>query len=163
MPIYQNKRIAVVGAGPAGLTAARVLQTNGIDVTVFETDASTGARDQGGTLDLHMDTGQKALDMAGLLDAFRAQARHDDQETRLLDYATAEILFEEIPGPGEGDRPEIDRKALRDLLLAGLTPETVKWGAKFSEVVAEPDGRHRLRLADDLSESFDLVIGADGA
>jgi 2-polyprenyl-6-methoxyphenol hydroxylase-like FAD-dependent oxidoreductase len=163
MSATQNRRIAIVGAGPAGLTAARILQMNGCAVHVFEADASTRARDQGGTLDLHEDTGQVALQRAGLTEAFRAQARFDDQESRLIDTATAESLFEDIPAPGQDNRPEVDRKALRDLLLASLDPETVRWGSKLQEVITETDGRHRLRCADRISEPYDLVIGADGA
>ena len=156
--------IAIVGAGPAGLTAACVLQRQGRAVTVFEADLSTEARDQGGTLDLHPGSGQAALEMAGLLGAFRAVARYEDQETRLLHHATAEPLFEERPEPGEGDRPEIDRKALRDLLLASLQPGTVRWGRKLVRLLPGADGQtHRLRFADGDSGPFGLVIGADGA
>jgi hypothetical protein len=153
----------IVGAGPAGLALARILQMHGCAVRVFEAYTSTRVRDQGGTLDLHEDTGQRALQMAGLTEAFRAHARFDDQESRLIDTATAEVLFEEIPAPGEDNRPEIDRKALRDLLLAALDPDTVTWGAKLQDVITEAYGRHRLRCSDWTSEPFDLVIGADGA
>ncbi len=158
-----KKSVAIIGAGPGGLTAARVLQMKGIAVRVFEADASTNARDQGGTLDLHLDTGQYALERAELIEPFRAIARYEDQETRVLDFATAGPLFEEIPEPGEGDRPEIDRKVLRDLLLNSLDTDTVVWGAKLRELISEADGRHRLRLGDEATEPYDLVIGADGA
>ena len=158
------KRIAIVGAGPAGLMAARILQRNGCDVTVFEGEASTDARDQGGTLDLHPDSGLAALSQAGLLDQFKAVARYEDQESRLLDHATAEPLFEEIPAPGEGDRPEIDRRVLRDMLLDSLEPGTVRWSSKLAAVGSEViDGCHALLFVDGGSERYDLVIGADGA
>lgn len=42
-------RIAIIGAGPGGLLGARVLQLRGIDVVVYEADASVAARDPGGT------------------------------------------------------------------------------------------------------------------
>lgn len=68
-------RIAIIGAGPGGLLCARVLQQRGLAVTVYDADASAEARNQGGTLDLHADTGQIALREAGLLDDFFALAR----------------------------------------------------------------------------------------
>jgi protoporphyrinogen oxidase len=37
-----QRRIAVIGAGPAGLTAAYQLQSNGVSVTLFESDSVVG-------------------------------------------------------------------------------------------------------------------------
>ena len=36
------KRIAVIGAGPAGLVAAHQLQSSGFEVTIFEAEKSVG-------------------------------------------------------------------------------------------------------------------------
>lgn len=159
----QRPRIAIVGAGPAGLTLAIVLRRHGWASTIFEGDTSHDARDQGGMLDLHPNEGQAALAMAGLLDAFMTVARHDDQEQRLLDYRSAAVLREDIPAPGEGDRPEIDRIELRRLLLSALGPADVCWGSKVSEIVVHPDGGHRLKIDDGMVGPFDLIVGADGA
>ncbi len=52
-----NKKIAIVGAGPAGLTLARLLQLKGVDVKVYERDINSAVRIQGGALDLHTDFG----------------------------------------------------------------------------------------------------------
>jgi len=60
--------VAVLGAGPAGLILARILQRNGVNCIVYEKESSKESRDQGGTLDLHPQTGQKALISAGLFD-----------------------------------------------------------------------------------------------
>ena len=78
-------RIAIVGAGPGGLMCARVLQRHGIAVTVYDADASVDARDPGGTLDLHADSGQVALEGAGLLAEFHALARVEGQAKSRLD------------------------------------------------------------------------------
>lgn len=159
----QHPSIAIIGAGPAGLTAANILHRAGWQVEVFEGDASLMARDQGGTLDLHPDSGQLALVKAGLLDDFLAQARHEDQEQRVADYATGVLLREEIPEAGAGDRPEIDRVLLRQLLLRPLPEERVHWGVRVEAVATLADGRHELRLSAGAVGPFDLVIGADGA
>lgn len=159
----QKPAIAIAGAGPAGLVAANILCRAGFDVTVFEADASATARDQGGMLDLHVPDGQLALHMAGLLDAFMAIARHDDQELRDLDWATGEVLLEDIPPPGTGDRPEIDRLVLRELLLKPLPEGTVVWGTRVIGVDKTAEGRCHLRLQDGRTHECDLVIGADGA
>ncbi|MET8454574.1 NAD(P)-binding protein, partial [Streptomyces sp. NPDC005209] len=104
----RGPRIAIVGAGLGGLTCARVLQQHGRSVTVFEREASVDARPQGGTLDLHADTGQAALRAAGLLDRFQALARPEGEEWRVLDFADAALLAHQGPSP-DGGRPEFDR------------------------------------------------------
>ncbi|GGN05982.1 monooxygenase [Lentzea pudingi] len=152
-----SPRIAIAGAGIGGLTCARVLQLHGFEnVTVFEREASPEARQQGGTIDLHADSGQEAVRAAGLFDEWRALARFEGQEQRKVDHTTAALLEHE---PAEGDfRPEIDRGQLRDLLLGSLTPGTVTWGLGIDS--AEPG---EVRFPDGSTAAFDLVIGADGA
>ncbi|MFG2530676.1 FAD-dependent oxidoreductase [Streptomyces sp. NPDC048516] len=161
----RHPRIAVVGAGPGGLTCARVLQRHGRSVTVFEREPSAGARPQGGSLDMHGSTGQAALRAAGLLDGFRALSRPESQEWRLLDPATAAVLPAQGPPDdhGEEDRPEIDRGQLRGLLLDSLTAGSVRWDRAVSGVTPLADGTGRLLFGDGTTEDFDLVIGADGA
>ena len=54
-------RIGVIGAGPAGLVVARILQMNNIPCTLFERDSSAVTRAQGGVLDMHAQGGQFAF------------------------------------------------------------------------------------------------------
>ena len=159
----QKPSVVIAGAGPAGLVAANILCREGFDVIVFEADASVSSRDQGGMLDLHVGDGQLAMRKAGLLDDFMAIARHEDQEQRFVDGVTGEVTREEIPAPGTGDRPEIDRLVLRELLLRPLAPETVIWGARIAGVRATSGGRRAVHLQDGRIHECDLVIGADGA
>ncbi|OPF81338.1 FAD-dependent oxidoreductase [Streptomyces antioxidans] len=157
-------RIAIVGAGPGGLTLARVLHVHGIPSTVYELDASATARDQGGTLDLDEESGQRALSHAGLLEAFRPLSRPEGGELRLLGK-DADVSLHLLPpedGGGNG-RPEIDRRALRDLLLGSLPEGTVHWGQKVRAVAPGPAGRPTLTLADGTSVETDVLVGADGA
>jgi 2-polyprenyl-6-methoxyphenol hydroxylase-like FAD-dependent oxidoreductase len=75
------KRIAIIGAGPGGLMLARLLQSRGIKPVVFERDAHADERPQGGSLDLHEDTGQYAVRRAGLEQEFAAAARRKIRAT----------------------------------------------------------------------------------
>lgn len=147
--------IAIVGAGLGGLACARVLQLHGRDVTVFEGEPSAGARSQGGTLDVHADSGQVALRTAGLLDRFRALSRPEGQEWRTL-APDGTLVGHDWP---DDDRPEIDRGQLRGLFLEALEEGTVRWG--HGVVAVEPPGR--VVFEDGTSRDFDLVVGADGA
>jgi 2-polyprenyl-6-methoxyphenol hydroxylase-like FAD-dependent oxidoreductase len=159
-----SHRIAVIGAGPGGLTCARVLQRAGLDVTVHDLDASATARHQGGTLDMHPDTGQHALRTAGLIEAFAALARPEGEAVRLVDSA-GRVLVDATPPTTElAERsPEIDRGQLRDLLLHSLRPGTVRWGEKFERAEPLGQGRHRLHFAGGATTECDLLVGADGA
>ncbi|RKT52833.1 FAD-dependent oxidoreductase [Saccharothrix australiensis] len=161
-PTPREARIAVIGAGPGGLTCARVLRRHGIPVTVYDRDPDAHSRDQGGSLDLHEEDGQRALREAGLLAEFFALARPEGQEARLLD-ATGRLLDHHLPDEGDTARPEIDRGQLRDLLLRSLDAGTVHWGRALRSVSGPADGPRTLEFADGTTAGADLVIGADGA
>ncbi|CDR05604.1 FAD-dependent oxidoreductase [Streptomyces iranensis] len=160
----RQRRIAIVGAGPGGLTLARVLHVHGIPSTVYELDTSATARDQGGTLDLDEESGQRALLHAGLLEEFRPLSRPEGGELRLLGK-DADVGFH-IPPPQDGDgnhRPEIDRRVLKELLLGSLPEGTVRWGQKVKAVAIGAAGRPTLTLADGTTVAADVLVGADGA
>src|SRR5574337_1432110 len=110
MNLLHNKKVAVIGAGPVGLTMATLLQQNGIDVTVYERDTDPHARIWGGTLDLHKGSGQEAMKKAGLL-----QTYYDLALPMGINFADekATILSTRKPTPeNQFDNPEINRSAL---------------------------------------------------
>ncbi len=153
--------VAIAGAGPGGAMLARLLRMRGFDVNVFERDESATARPQGGSLDLRADSGQRAVDAAGLTAGFAAVSREDAKAFRMLDdHGT------EMPGAGaethEDPGPEVDRADLRHLLLDALAPDTVAWGHEVQSVQASEDGRWRLNFKEQPSFTADLVVGADG-
>lgn len=124
MSNLEQPKIAVVGAGPGGLVAARILQMHGISAKVFERDSSADARAQGGVLDMHVRGGQFAFRACGLYDEFLKIARYDEQEMILYDKAGT-LRFFEPTQPG-ADRPETDRPDIRRVLLASVEPKSIR-------------------------------------
>jgi 2-polyprenyl-6-methoxyphenol hydroxylase-like FAD-dependent oxidoreductase len=151
--------IAIVGGGPGGLMLARLLLLQGIEPTVFERDRHAGDRSQGGSLDLHGDTGQRAMRLAGLEMEFNAAARPEDQGDRLYDQ-NGKLLFDR--DGSDDNRPEIDRTALRQILLDSLAPGMVRWGHRVEAVIAHADGGCDV-VTGSTAERFDVIVGADGA
>lgn len=150
--------ITIVGAGLGGLTLARVLEVHGVASVIYDLDASPNARHQGGMLDMHEESGQMALRAAGLFDEFERHVLAGGDATRVLDKH-AEVLFEE---EGNGERPEIERGELRDLLLDSLPEGTLRWNSRVVSVRAV-DGGHELTFADGRKEITEMLVGADGA
>jgi 2-polyprenyl-6-methoxyphenol hydroxylase-like FAD-dependent oxidoreductase len=148
--------IAIVGAGLSGLVCARILQQHDIAATVYELDSSPDVRRQGGSLDIHDDTGQVALREAGLYEEFRRHTHPLGESLRVLDKAGT-VFIDHAPPTGGGGRPEIDRTVLRDMLIASLDPGRIVWGRKVTSVSAG-----ELTFADGSRVSADVIIGADG-
>ena len=153
--------VTVVGAGVGGLVLARVLHVNGIPVTVYEAEASAAARTQGGLLDIHPWNGQPALEAADLTEKFRGLVLPGRESYRVLDRAGTVLL--DRPDDGTGERPEVPRGELRQMLLDSLPDGTVQWGRKVSGVQVLGEGRHELRFTDGATVLTSLLVGADGA
>lgn len=153
--MLKDKKVAIIGAGPVGLTMARLLQQAGVEVTVYERDKDPEARIWGGTLDLHQHSGQKAMEKAGLLESYFAVAK---PLGRTLADEQANIVFTVAP---QHDTPEINRNDLRKILLNSLTSGTVVWDSKFTTLEAH-DGKWLLHFGNGNAAAADLVIGANG-
>lgn len=167
--LLDNKKVAIIGGGPGGLTLARLLQLKGVDVKVYERDFNRNVRVQGATLDLHYESGLKTLEGAGLMDAFKETYRPGADKGRIVDEH-ANIVYDEHMGTevSEADfgneyfRPEIDRGPLRDMLLDALAPDTVVWDSQFANMLNVGD-TWKLEFKNGTTATADVVIGADGA
>ncbi|WP_327003569.1 FAD-dependent monooxygenase [Dactylosporangium sp. NBC_01737] len=153
--------VTIVGAGLGGLTLARVLHVHGIEATVYEAEASPAARAQGGMIDIHDSSGQPALAAAGLTDEFRGLVLAGRESYRIVER-DGTVLFDR-PDDGEGLRPEVQRAALRRMLLDSLPPGTVQWGHRVSGVRALGRGRHEVTFTGGATAVTSLLVGADGA
>src|ERR1700760_119089 len=162
MTAINEKKIAIVGGGPGGLTLARLLQQSGAQVSVYERDQNRSARVQGSALDLHEDSGLAALESAGLINAFWTNHRPDLDRLRLVD-AEGTVLHDHARRmSGAGKRPEIERGPLRDILLDSLQPGTVQWNCRLESAEVR-DEQVVLRFASGKEAVADVAVGGDGA
>ena len=155
--------VAIIGAGPAGLTAALAASQCGLDVTVFEQAPQFDP--VGGGILLHSN-GLRVLEALSLLDRFRPLMRLI--ETMTLE-AGGRVLFRldyrtlAVPLPHGA---VIMRHALEECLLAAVREAAVPvhFGHRL-EAVDLKTGRARLALSTPTPPchpEFDVVIACDG-
>jgi 2-polyprenyl-6-methoxyphenol hydroxylase-like FAD-dependent oxidoreductase len=156
-----SPRVAIIGAGPGGLALARILHLHGLDATVYEREAFATIRPQGGSLDMHVESGQYAIQCAGLTAEFQRIARYEDQESRVYDkHGKLLLIDDDVTGK---NRPEVDRGQLRKMFLDSLPASVVHWDHELSAIHAQDDATYDLLFRNGVSERFQLVVGADGA
>lgn len=164
-------RIAIIGAGPGGLTLGALLHQHSIPFMLFESRAKPTEQDfatPAGSLDLHDGSGLTAIKKLELFDEFSAEIGDCTQVTKIADK-DGTVLFaqEEESSSTEHGRPEIARNKLNRMLLSRIPSSAIHWGHKLvSAKRSEASGNNREVILDFGShgkKTFDLVIGADGA
>ena len=157
--MLEQQQITIIGGGLGGLTLASILHRHGVDVAVHELEASPTIRRQGSILDMHEESGQLALQRAGLLEAFRTHVIPGADVMLILDK-TGAIHWQDS---SNNTRPEIGRGVLRNLLRQSLPADSIHWNSKVNSIARLEKGRYEVRLANDETFTTTLLIGADGA
>lgn len=148
-------RIAVIGAGIAGLVAAASLQLDGHDVTVYEQREEPNADGAGLTL---FGNAFAALDAVGLGDTVRDISDNTLPTLRTGQRTPDGTWLTTIPTQTVGQLHSVHRVTLHETLLCLLTPGTVR---TVAPALVDPTGSGRVELVN-TSETFDLVLAADG-
>lgn len=165
MPL-SNPRIAIVGAGPAGLALGLLLYKQNIPFTIFELRQKPTEEElaqPSGMLDLHEESGIAAIRECGLYDEF-CKLIGECSEAQKVSDKDGNVLYAD---KGEfSERPEISRHHLTKLLGSRLPMECIKWGHKLlsARSMNTTNGTTtELDFGANGKQLFDLVIGADGA
>ena len=158
-------KIAIIGGGIGGLTAALALSQNAHDITVFE--RSAGIREIGAGVQISPNAG-RLLHSLGLGAAYseisvnphRVVLRRweDDSIIRATDLDESFLTQHQVP------LANVARNELVEILgnaVAARVNVTLKFSTHVVKV--EPgDASSEVIFADGSSQSFDIVIGADG-
>jgi salicylate hydroxylase len=156
-------KIAIVGAGPAGLTAALALRRLGLDVTVFE--QAEDYQRVGGGIVLH-DNGQRVLQALGLLDAFRPHLQPCPVIAAELcgGKVLGTVEFARFAPPLRHPPAIVLRYQLQQHLLAATRSDgiQVRFGHRVVSASAQA-GAAVLRFADGATERAGVVLACDGA
>jgi len=165
--LIQNKQIAIVGGGPGGLTLARLLQLQNVNVKVYERDIDKNTRVQGSPLDLHENSGLAAIRKANLFEEFKQNYMPGADKTTITNHQ-AEVVFSDHETKKEENfgyehfRTEIDRGVLRKLLIDSLQAENIVWDSHFLSMEKQSEG-WLMHFKNGKSAYSDIVIVADGA
>jgi 2-polyprenyl-6-methoxyphenol hydroxylase-like FAD-dependent oxidoreductase len=158
----RSLRIAIVGGGIGGLTAALALRARGLDVTVFE--QAEVVREIGAGVSIHPNAA-RLLKRIGLDDQLRKigspingialRTSQGDAITTPAGPATPAF------SPDGGQGYNVHRADFLNLLFAALPKGTVSLGQRCIQVKEDGDRIH-LSFANGAAAEADVVIGADG-
>jgi 6-hydroxynicotinate 3-monooxygenase len=157
-----QKRIAVVGAGLGGLSAAGFLQRAGFDVTIYEQAPSFSRIGAGIILSANVMKALRRLGAEGAL--VEAGIKPHSYISRAWD--SGERMYEIIFDAASEERfggpyLNIHRGDLHAVLEHVVTPGTIKFNARLIDL-QETSQAVRLVFDSGIEAEADIVIGADG-
>lgn len=161
----QDLRIAVIGAGMAGLTAALSLQKNGFKPKVYELAPELGEVGAGLTLSPNSTLG---LEYVGIGEELEKRA-NVPQAQAIMHYQTGEVLVEtkrgDIPKQKYGaNYYQIHRADLHEILVNATEandPGSILVDHAFERYTETDDGIE-ITFANGNTATCDVLIGADG-
>ncbi len=161
----KDTRIAVIGAGMAGLTTALSLQKNGFKPVVYESAPELGEVGAGLTISPNSTHG---LEYVGLADELAKKA-NVTQTQAIMHYQTGEVLATsergDIPRQKYGaNYYQIHRADLHEMLCHAAEkndPGCLVLGHAFQSYTEHDDGIE-ITFANGNTVTCDVVIGADG-
>jgi salicylate hydroxylase len=154
-------RVAIIGGGIGGLTAALALSRAGAEVSVFE--AAGELKEIGAGVALHANA-MRVLQAIGVEDAVRKVAG------RSQFHATRDGISGRVISKTSGKRhttlhgirpATVHRADLLDVLAAALPPDMVSLGKRCVSVSSDESSAVAL-FADGSSAEADIIVGADG-
>ncbi len=154
-------RIAVIGGGIGGLTAAIALRQRGFDVSVYE--SSPELREIGAGVSLGPNA-MKALRSLGLEDQVAAVGFSSEYQV-LRNWRTGRIISstprQDLRARYGAGGCNVHRADLLDVLSGALPNDIVRLGARCASVESDDQVAH-ARFTDGTEIEADLIVGADG-
>ncbi|MBN27824.1 MAG: hypothetical protein CL578_22630 [Alteromonadaceae bacterium] len=156
------QKVLIIGGGFSGMSAAILLQRQGLDVTVLEIDKNWRTDGAGITIS---GPSLRAIEKIGLLDEFKEHGAitiNVDMCTAegnfIKQIATPPVPHSSVVGGGGIMRPVLAKLLAKHTRAAGVN---VILGHTFS-AIDESNDKVSVTMTNGVTEDYDIVVAADG-